>query len=336
MNVCIVIPAYNEEKLLGRAIRSAVYAGISPDDIYVFDDGSKDHTAAVAHRYEVNVRSAGNAGKAIAIQNGIQYFRLFDRYEWLTILDADSLLDKDYFHSIGDATVRYPECAAVCGAPRSQRGNWLTAFRAVETTLSTCVYREAQHLMGAITVAPGCATTYRTAAFRHLDFGGGTLTEDMDWTVQFQRKGEQVVQAHNALVYTQDPLTLGGFRGQVMRWYRGLWQVVRLHRLCRQATKIDAEFALVLGEALIFGAILALLPLWLVLFPGKTLMALAMDQAIFFGFTILTAVREKRWDVIYSFPLYLIPRIFGYALFISAFILERRKSETRWYSPARY
>ncbi len=336
MKTCIVIPAYNEEKLVGRAIRSAVYAGVHPDDIYVFDDGSKDATAAIAHRYKVNCRSAYNVGKALAIQQGIAHFGLFDRYEWLTILDADSYLDKDYLYAVGDAQVRYPECVAVCGAPRSQRGNWLTAYRAVETTLSTCIYREAQHLMGAITVAPGCATTYKTSAFRQLDFTGGTLTEDMDWTVQFQRAGQQVVQAHNALVYTQDPLTLGGFRGQVMRWYRGLWQVVRLHRLCRRATKIDAEFALVLGEALVFGAILALLPLWLVLFPAKTLAALAVDQGIFLGFTVLTALREKRWDVIRAFPLYLIPRIFGYALFIWAFVVERRKSETRWYSPARY
>lgn len=305
-------------------------------DVYVLDDGSKDRTAREAEATGCWVLSEKNIGKEACIQRGIQRFGLFDRYDYITILDADSTLDTEYVRAIGRCITKYPKVAAISGAVRSQHGKWLTAYRAVETYLSTNVYREAQHFMGNITVAPGCSTTYNTAKFRCLDFTGGTLVEDMDWTVQFHRRGDQVVQAMDAIVYTQDPATLKGLYGQVQRWHRGTWQVVRLHKLCRRWTKIDAEFVIILGEALIYGMLLFLLPLWYWLNPVKTMWAVVADQSILLFFVLLTAWRDKRWDVLYLWPLFIIPRLMCYFSFVWAFIRERRPQKVVWYSPERW
>src|SRR5215207_4918460 len=47
-DMCVVVPAHNEELLLARCIRSVLTAGIAPHHVYVVDDGSADATAAAA------------------------------------------------------------------------------------------------------------------------------------------------------------------------------------------------------------------------------------------------------------------------------------------------
>ncbi len=344
MNLCLVIPAWNEEKGIAATILSCFRAGLRPEDVYVLDDGSKDGTSREANLYKVNVLSEKNIGKEANIKRGLAHYALFDRYEFITILDADSILHEDYVNAVERAAKEYPGVAAIAGAVRSQKGNWLTAYRATETFLSTNIYREAQHFIGAVTVAPGCSTTYNCAKFRTLDFDGGTLVEDMDWTVQFHRRGDLVIQAMDAIIFTQDPATIGQLWGQVQRWHRGTWQVVRLRKLCRPffhwnepLTKIDTEFAVIIGEAMLFGAIMMLLPLWAYLWPMKTLKAILADQAILFLFVLLTAKRDKRWDVLYTFPLYIIPRVVSYLSFMWAFVLTRKADQsTVWFRPERW
>jgi cellulose synthase/poly-beta-1,6-N-acetylglucosamine synthase-like glycosyltransferase len=341
--LCIIIPAFNEQLGIGKSIDSCLAAGLAAEDIYILDDGSKDRTVRTSNLRHVNVLAEPNIGKEANIKRGIAHYNLFDRYEYMTILDADSYVDPDYPAAIERCVKRYPAAVAISGAVRSQRGSWLTAYRAVETFLSTNVYREAQHLLGVITVAPGCASTYQCKAFRELDFDGGTLVEDMDWTVQFHRRGQLVVQAMDAIIYTQDPKTITGLFHQVQRWHRGTFQVVRLRKLCHcfwhptmDITAIDMEFLIIIGEALFFGMGLLLLPLWFYLWPMKTLYALLADQAVMFAFVLLTARRDKRLDVIYAFPLFLIPRVVSYCSFLLAFIRERRPQKVAWYSPERW
>ena len=46
--MCVVIPAHNEELLIGRCIQSVLDAGVLPQNVYVVDDRSSDRTAQTA------------------------------------------------------------------------------------------------------------------------------------------------------------------------------------------------------------------------------------------------------------------------------------------------
>ncbi len=170
------------------------------------------------------------------------------------------------------------------------------------------------------------------------------LVEDMDWTVQLHRKGEKVVQALDAIIYTQDPATLKQLWGQIQRWHRGTWQVVRARKLCYcfwcpslPITRIDSEFLLILGEALFYGFMLLLLPLWFWLSPHRALWAVVADQGVLLFFVLLTALRDKRWDVIYMFPLFFIPRVMSYVSFVYAYLMERYpQKDVKWFKPERW
>ncbi|NCT89459.1 glycosyltransferase family 2 protein [Cellulomonas sp. APG4] len=90
----VVIPAYQAEAYLGRALDSVVGFGAEVE-VLVVDDGSTDATAAVGHAYaerhpEVRVLSKPNGGHGSAINTGLDHAR----GTYLKVVDADDWLDR--------------------------------------------------------------------------------------------------------------------------------------------------------------------------------------------------------------------------------------------------
>jgi UDP-N-acetylglucosamine---dolichyl-phosphate N-acetylglucosaminyltransferase len=70
MKVCIVLPAFNEEKVIARVLDSLKREGYN--DLIVVDDGSADKTAQVANRHGAEVvRHSINRGLGGALGTGL-------------------------------------------------------------------------------------------------------------------------------------------------------------------------------------------------------------------------------------------------------------------------
>lgn len=83
----VIIPAYNTETTLARAIDSVLAQSYPAQEIIVVDDGSTDRTPDVAARYGGKVRyiRQDNAGVSSARNQGAQAAS----GDWLAFLDAD-------------------------------------------------------------------------------------------------------------------------------------------------------------------------------------------------------------------------------------------------------
>jgi poly-beta-1,6-N-acetyl-D-glucosamine synthase len=340
-DMCVVIPAHNEELLLARCIRSVLTAGIAPRHVYVVDDGSADATAAAAAAFSgVNLlTNPAPRGKLGALRAAIAHFDLAGRYRYLSLLDADSHVAPDYFSEVLVRFLTDPAVALVCGAPRSEAHNWLTAYRALEYGVTLRAFRAGQHVMGVITVAPGCASTYATRVLTRLEWDGHTLVEDMDLTVQIHRKrlGTVAFTPH-AIAYTQDPRTIRQYIGQLTRWYSGTWQVMLLHRLPLGRQRIDAEFALLVGEGLGYALLLLLLPLYAWRAPAALLALFAFDQALWLTLATVFAISLRRVDILTGFPFFIFIRGLNCLLLLQTFWLEVicRKKRREWFAVTRY
>src|SRR5688572_7289556 len=117
--ISVVIPAHNEELLLGRCISSVIEAGVCPGHIYVVNDGSTDGTADIARRFAgVNLlTSTTPRGKSGALRAAIAHFELATRYQYMALLDADSRVAPTYFTEVLTRLLRDPDAVLVCGAP---------------------------------------------------------------------------------------------------------------------------------------------------------------------------------------------------------------------------
>src|SRR5690606_28967453 len=100
--IALLIPAHNEEKVVSDTIDGALRAGISKEDIFLADDSSTDKTHELAIKLlgVTQVLHVDRAGKALALKQAIDYFQLIDKYEWVQIIDADSIFSPDYFTEI--------------------------------------------------------------------------------------------------------------------------------------------------------------------------------------------------------------------------------------------
>ena len=339
--LCVVIPAYNEGLLIGRCIQSLITAGIRPEDVYVVDDLSSDDTADVVASFAgVNLlRNHEKLGKLGGLRHAVERFNLSTRYDFLSLLDADSHVSDNYFYAVLSEFSREPENVLVCGAPQSERHNWLTAYRALEYAVTLKAYRAGQHTLGVITVAPGCASTYRTDILGKLDWTGGTLVEDMDLTVQIHRKQlGNIAYTADAIAYTQDPRTLREYIGQLTRWYSGTWQVMRLHRVPLGRQRIDAEFAMLLCEGAFYSVGFLLLPLLVVLWPAAMLRLFLFDQLLWLALAAVCSIALRRSDILAYVPLFIVVRAINCLVLVRTFWSEviRKQRQTEWFSVSRY
>jgi GT2 family glycosyltransferase len=85
--VSVVIPTYNREQILGRAIESALAQTYTDLQVVVADDGSSDQTRAVAKSYGARVTYVyqANAGVSAARNLGLRHAR----GEFIAFLDSD-------------------------------------------------------------------------------------------------------------------------------------------------------------------------------------------------------------------------------------------------------
>ena len=339
--VCVVIPAFDEERLVGQCVESVLAAGVGANQVFVVNDCSTDRTRAVVAAF-AGVQIVDNPtrlGKVRGLQHAIDRYKLAERFEFMAVLDADSHVSAGYFTAVVSAFRSHPDTVLVCGSPRSERANWLTAFRALDYAMGDFVYRRGQQVLGVITVAPGCASTYRTSVVPLLDWNGGTLVEDMDLTIQVHRKRLGTVRyVADALSYTQDPRRLGDYIGQITRWYSGTWQVMRLHRLPFGRQRIDIEIAFLAGEGLVYSAVTLLLPLVALFSPSLVWRWLVLDQLIMLATALVCACRLRRLDVLLWSPTFMVLRLINSVLWLRTFWTEivRRHTLTQWFTPERY
>jgi len=229
-SLTVLIPAYNEEKVLARTLESVLEASYPDKEIIVIDDGSKDRTYQIAQGYEnagVKVIHRPNGGKATALNHGL----LFARGEIIVIVDADSQITKNTLVELVKP-FRDPDVAAIAGNIKVlNRKNLLTKCQALEYIASINIYRRALDVFGSVTVVPGALGAYR----RKVLEGGGvydpdTLVEDFDVTIKALKSGNIVQASTSAISYTEAPEKVKDLYKQRLRWYRGNFQAIWKHR----------------------------------------------------------------------------------------------------------
>ncbi|HEX2583728.1 MAG TPA: glycosyltransferase [Steroidobacteraceae bacterium] len=230
--VSIVVPAYNEEKLITRTINTLLSSEGVQFEIIVVDDGSTDGTAqAVLETFSSNSRvrfiRQENAGKAEALNTGIREAR----EDIIVALDADTLFMKDTVAQLAKHFSDEKIGAVAGNAKVGNRLNLLTRWQALEYVTSQNLDRRAFEKLNCITVVPGAVGAWRRKAI--IDAGGfrsDTLAEDADLTMRIVRNGYRVVYEPDAHAYTEAPQTFRAFLNQRYRWMYGTLQACWKHR----------------------------------------------------------------------------------------------------------
>ncbi|HEX3986479.1 MAG TPA: glycosyltransferase [Acidobacteriaceae bacterium] len=259
--VAVLIPAYNEEKVIVRTIRSVLHSDYPHIRVVVIDDGSNDRTfdaAREAYPKEIAegrllVLTKPNSGKAEALNMGIDHV---DEEIYVGI-DADTVIAPDAVRRL----VRYfadKRVGAVAGnAKVGNRVNLWTRWQALEYITSQNFERRAMDLFNVVTVVPGAIGAWRTAAVKAAGcYPVNTVAEDADLTMNLLEHQYKVIYDDHALAFTEAPATARSLMRQRFRWSFGILQAVFKHRAAARTNRAMGFFAL--PNILIFQILLPL------------------------------------------------------------------------------
>ena len=321
-SVAVVVPAYNEEKVIVQTITSLLACDHPRQfEIIVVDDGSSDATYRVARETfaadpRVRVYTRPNGGKPAALNFGLAQTGA----EIVVALDADTMFTRDTVLKL----VRHfadPKVGAVAGnAKVGNRINLLTRWQALEYITSQNLDRRAFDVLNCITVVPGAVGAWRrelierAGGFTHL-----TLAEDADLTLAIRKLGYAIVYEDEAVALTEAPDTVRGFIGQRYRWMFGTMQAAWKHREVLFRPRYGALGFVALPNVIIFQVLFPLIsPIMDLLLIGSLGMA-AFD----FWQHPAQYSSDALWRVLFYYALFV---TVDYLAAILAFMQERKEN----------
>lgn len=234
--VAVLIPAYNEEKVIERTVLGALDSDYSNLQVIVIDDGSKDRTLEVVRHAFAPEEAAGkviiltkpNSGKADALNYGLEHI---GDAELFVGIDADTIIAPDAISRLVPHFLN-PKVGAVAGnAKVGNRVNLWTRWQALEYITSQNFERRALNTLGAVSVVPGAIGAWRVSAVREAGgYHTDTVAEDADLTMALLRNGYRVEYEDMALAFTEAPTNAKALMRQRFRWSFGILQAVFKHR----------------------------------------------------------------------------------------------------------
>lgn len=248
-DVAVLIPAYNEGKVIARTIRSVMGSDYPHLRVVVIDDGSTDNTLQAARAAMPEALASGrlvvltkaNGGKAEALNFGLKHIE----EEIYIGIDADTVIARDAISKL-IPRMADPNVGAVAGnAKVGNRINLWTRWQALEYITSQNFDRRALNLFDVVTVVPGAIGAWRTAAVKMAGgYHGNTVAEDADLTMNLLEQGLKVVYEDRAFAFTEAPDNMRGLMRQRFRWSFGILQAVVKHSGAFLRHRAMALFAL--------------------------------------------------------------------------------------------
>ena len=343
--ITLIVPAYNEENGIVESVQSLLQLEYPDYQLIVVNDGSTDDTlqrlfkhfqirqVSFSPFYELECKpikavylspaypnliviDKENGGKADSINAAIN----ISNNPLITVIDADSILERDSLLKIARPFMENENVAAVGGTVRVANGckvnkgyveevgiskSWLARFQVVEYLRAFLFGRNGFDGLNGILIISGAFSCFKREAL--VAVGGylnGSIGEDMEIVVRIHKllrkenKNTRVTFIPDPVCWTEAPETFKSLSSQRIRWQKGTIESIRLHkdlffnlRYGWLGTLVFPYYVLfeVLGPFIeISGYIVFLISLWLGIVPLN--FAIAFIVAAFLYGVILSTL----------------------------------------------
>lgn len=235
--ISVIIPAFNEEVVIERTVRSVLANDYQNKQLIVVNDGSSDRTALIVRRLQrtfpksITLVNQVNAGKAAAINRAVQ--------RWATgslimVVDADSVLAPT---AITKMVAHFRDRKVIAAAANVKILPTRRALGIVQRFEYLISYRlkRALTVLSMEYIIGGVGSTFRKSVLLRVGlYDTDTMTEDIDVTVKCIRllgnKKYRIHYAADAVAFTEHVLTMRSLIRQRYRWKYGRLQTFLKHR----------------------------------------------------------------------------------------------------------
>lgn len=226
MKISVVVPAYNEEKYIGRCLEALEKQSVKPDEIIVVDNNSTDKTVEIAKKFKnVTLLTQKLPGTINARNLG------FDsaKYEIIARTDADSIVDKNWILEIKKYLSKNKKVDAFQGAH---------FYEGVPETVNTTMFMQLiftmQIFLGHIALI-GPNMIVKSDAWRKvrstLCKNDKEVHEDIDISIHLNILGMKIGYTPKVIVWTSTRRLTGNPRSFFLEYPNRFFKMCKSHKL---------------------------------------------------------------------------------------------------------
>ncbi len=121
--ISVIVPVYKVEKYISRCIESIKKQSFKKYELILVDDGSPDQCGDICDVYVKNFEEQGiyckvihrdNGGLSAARNSGIEWVFKNSSSNWITFIDSDDWVHRDYLQALYDAACKTKTEVAIC------------------------------------------------------------------------------------------------------------------------------------------------------------------------------------------------------------------------------
>ncbi len=226
----IIIPARNEELVVGNLIESIQKCNYPQDklQIFVIAHNCTDKTAEVARKYGVTVYEYNNPNECTM---GFAFKYLFEQierdyktssYDGFFLFNADNVVDENYFNKMNDAFEYWGHKCVVTSFRNSKNwgSNLISSLYGIYFAVGCIFESRGRTLLGCSTRVQGTGYVISSNLVKN-GWPYTTLTEDWEFTADQIIAGNKIKYCDEAVFYDEQPTNLHIMWRQRVRWARG-------------------------------------------------------------------------------------------------------------------
>lgn len=242
----IILPARNEEKVIGELVESLRKQRYSKDlyDILVFVNNCTDSTREVAKKAGAKVievtRKVSTKGEVLMF--ALEKLKDTD-YQAYIVFDADNVVDPDFLNVMDDAYSNGFKAAQGQRETKNVNDGWISTCYSLFYYIQNLFFNRARTRMNASCSINGTGFMI-DKEFAEQYFKPKTLTEDIELSIFCNLEGIKIFYAEDAITYDEQPTRFNVSWKQRTRWSVGIIQCVRAYsgKLFKNAFK-DNNFS---------------------------------------------------------------------------------------------
>lgn len=253
----VLVPAHNEEMLIGTLCRSLLAIGYPKElyEIFIVADNCSDRTAAICAEHGVEVIQRNDpeqGGKGQALAWGLRHMTL-DRFDAVFIVDADNSVDPAILSELSRLLNEGEQAIQCYNAVGNRDDSWFTQLLYVSRTIGNLLYHEAKYRLGLSSYLMGNGLCFKAELLQRKGWTAFTAGEDWEYYAQLVEDDIMIGFAAKAKVYHQESRSLDQATSQRLRWSSGRFSIAKSlgFRLLRKGIseknwkKVDASFPLI-------------------------------------------------------------------------------------------
>jgi len=228
----VIIPAHNEEIMIGTALDSWKKVDYPHNlfEVYIIADNCTDRTAEVAHAHGavcVERHDTEKTGKGHALAWALETLPL-NAYDAIVVVDADNTVSPKFLIAMNNRLINGAKVIQGFDGILNPNDSVLTRLIQITNFMKNLLFNHAKSKVGLSVQLMGTGMCFDRIVLQQVGWKAFSIGEDGEQFAYLAEAGIQVEYEPTAIVYAQEASSFGQAYTQRIRWVSGRNQLVGL------------------------------------------------------------------------------------------------------------